>query len=372
MRNLNKMVLLFLLAMSFSTTSGCTGDDSVTPRPRVEPKEDKGLIALNNDNIHVMGVRYISRTPEKLSFNRFSDEVLNLSNQERRFSTHYAGATTGISLQFKTRSSSIHMTFSREPGMNGGGAFKVLRDGEDLEIISFEGTVNEPIQIDLNSLPTDKEYIYEVILPCYTNVSLTKLELDEESSLVAYEPTSKKVYISFGDSITHGAGQEGATYLTYPYLLAQKLDMHLYNLAVSGAKISMPMAETAKDLPQADIITILIAYNDFSSGNRTAAQIDNDYRRFLAEVRKNQPSAEIYCITLTYTTNTSNATTGLTPGEVREVVKNIVTEYQAADSKLHLIEGDNIITSVADMVDRVHLNVAGAGKLADGLYDIID
>ncbi|NGM60861.1 SGNH/GDSL hydrolase family protein [Sphingobacterium sp. SGG-5] len=370
-KSLHAIVLLFLITTAFPLASGCKEDKNITPRPKVEAKEETGLITLSNTNIHVMGARYVSRTPAKLSFTRFSGQTLALPSEVRRFSTTYALATTGISLQFKTRSSSIHLTFSRESGMNDSGSFQVLRDGVNFKTVEFVGAVNTPMQIELNALPTDKEYVYEVILPCYTNVSLTKLELDGESSLVTYVPTPKGIYISFGDSITHGAGQGGATYLTYPFLLAQKLDMSLYNLAISGAKISIPMAETAKELPQADIITVLIGYNDFSSGNRTATEIDNDYRLFLTEIRNNQPSAEIYCITALYTTNTSNATTGMTAEELRDVVKDIVTEYQATDNKLHLIEGDKIITSSAQLADRVHLNVIGASTLANGLYEKI-
>ncbi len=369
--HISLFTILFSMVLVFSLASGCKADKTITPRPKVEAKEETGAITLSNTNIHVIGAKYITRTPTKLSFKRFSDAALALPSDVRRFSTTYALATTGISIQFKTRSSSIHLTFSRESGMNDRGSFQVLRDGTAFKTISFEGSVSSPIQIELNALLTDKEYVYEIILPCYTNVSLTKLELDGASSLATYVPTPKGVYISFGDSITHGAGQEGATYLTYPFLLAQKLDMNLYNLAISGAKISIPMAEAAKDLPQADVITVLIGYNDFSSGNRTAAQIDNDYRLFLTEIRNSQPSAQIYCITALYTTNTSNATTGMTAEELRNVVKDIVTEYQATDNKLHLVEGDKIITSSAQLVDRVHLNVAGAGKLADGLYDTI-
>ncbi len=371
-KHLHIFTILFSMALIFPLASGCKTDKTVTPRPKVEAKEETGSISLNNSNIHVIGAKYVFRTPEKLSFKRFSEQTLNLPSDIRRFSTTYALATTGISIQFKTRSSSIHLTFSRESGMNDRGSFKVLKDGADLKTISFEGTVTAPIQIELNALPTDKEYVYEIILPCYTNVSLTKLELDGKSSITAYAPALKGgVYISFGDSITHGAGQGGATYLTYPFLLAQKLDMNLYNLAVSGAKISMPIAEMAKEMPQADVITIMIAYNDFSSGNRTAAQIDNDYRMHLTEIRNNQPSAEIYCITLLYTTNVLNTTTGLTPDEVRDIVKDIVTEYQTTDNKLHLIEGDKIITSSTQLADQVHLNVAGASKLADELFNII-
>lgn len=369
-KNLHGMpVMLCSIAVLFSVLIACKDKVDAAPRPEVPVKD--GTVRLDNTNIHVMGAGYVARTPQKLSFKRFSEDALNLPAEIRRFSTTYALSTTGISLQFKTKSSSISLTFSSEDGMKEKGAFKILRDGVELKVVTFEEPVSQPIQIELKSLPTDKEYVYEVILPSYTNFYLTKFDLDGVNGLASYTPITKKIYMSFGDSITHGYGQNGCSYLTYPYLLAQKLNMKLYNVAVNGAKISIPTAEMAKDLPQADVITTLIAYNDFSSGNRTGAQINSDYRAYLTELRKSQPSAEIYCITMLFTTNATNATTGLTAAEVRTIVKNIVTEYQAKDTKLHLVEGDKIITSTTQLVDRVHLNVAGASKMCDGLYDII-
>src|SRR5690606_28538084 len=110
-KNLHAIVLLFLITTAFPLVSGCKEDKNITPRPKVEAKEETGLITLSNTNIHVMGARYVSRTPTKLSFTRFSEQTLSLPSEVRRFSTTYALATTGISLQFKTRSSSIHLTF---------------------------------------------------------------------------------------------------------------------------------------------------------------------------------------------------------------------------------------------------------------------
>ena len=162
---------------------------------------------------------FLSRTHViKLFYKRFSEEVLNAPAAIRRFDTNVALSTSGISIQFKTKSSFIHLTFSPETGLNEKGAFKILKDGTDFQTITFDGPVNQPIQIKLSALPTDKEYVYEIILPSYANLSLTKLEIDGDSDLVAYTPKPKRVYIGFGDSITHGRGQDGCTFLTYPYL----------------------------------------------------------------------------------------------------------------------------------------------------------
>ena len=361
-------VLIFSMALVFALLPGCKKSGEAATETKTGGVR---IVSLDNPNIHVFGAAYISRTPGKLTFKRFSANTVNAPNDSRRFPATNALSTSGISIQFKTRSSSFHMTFTSEAGMDDKGSFKVLKDGIDFKIVSFEGPLRLPVQIELTDLPTDKDYIYEIILPSYTNVSLTKLELDGVSDLMSYTPAPKGLYMSFGDSITHGSGQEGCSYLTYPFLLAQKLNMNLYNLGISGARISMPIAEMSKELPKADIITILIGFNDFSSGNRTATQIESDYRAYLTEIRKNQPLAEIFCITLLHTDKVSNTTTGLLPNHVRNIVKNIVTEYQVTDSKLHIVEGDKIIPSTDYLIDHVHLNIEGASVLANGLYQEI-
>lgn len=357
--------LLFSIIIVLSLLTSCKEKVDASPRPRVPAKD--GIVKLDNPNIYINGAAYVSSTSSKLSFKRFSDNALNASTDIRRFDPNVALSTSGISIQFKAKSSLINLIFTPETGLDEKGAFKILRDGIELQTIQFNGPVSQPIDISLKSLPIDKEYVYEIILPSYVNISLTKLELDKGSELISYTPTPKKVYISFGDSITHGRGQDGCTFLTYPYLLSQKLNMTLFNLGIGGARISMPVAETSKDLPKADLITILIGFNDYEGANQTATQFELNYKAYLSEIRKNHPMAEIYCITLLYTTRTSNTTTGLTPDVFRNVVKNIVSEYQANDSKIHLIEGDKI-TSATDLVDRVHLNIDGADRLANQLY----
>ncbi|TZF82526.1 SGNH/GDSL hydrolase family protein [Pedobacter sp. BS3] len=330
-------------------------------------------VPLDSKNIHVTGAAYIFRNPEKLSFQRFSDEVLKAPDDIRMFSVKTASSTSGIILQFKTKSLFVHLTFSPEPGLGEKGSFKILKDGAELKIVSFDAAAaKQDIQVNLDSLNTAKESVYEVILPSYTNVSLTHFEIDNSSDLASYQPAKRKVYIGIGDSITHGRGQDGASYLTYPFLVSEKLNMDFYNLAIGGAKVSIPVAEMTKDLPKADVITVLIGYNDLNAAGHSAGQFEKDYREYLSKIRKNQPKAKIFCITLLYTKRKENPKTHVTPDDFRGVIKKVVTEYQARDKKLYLIEGDKI-TSLAnlqpgDKTDPVHLTVKGAALFADALY----
>lgn len=328
-------------------------------------------IPLNNKNIHVVGAAYIFRSPGKLFYKRFSEKTLTAPEEIRMFKTITALTTAGISIQFKTNSSFIHLTFSPQPGRNEGGFFRVLKDGEVFKTIAFKSPGENDINIQLDSL-SSKMAVYEIILPTYTNLALTGLEIADGSKLVAFHSAKRKTYLAFGDSITHGRGQGGASFLTYPFLLSQKLNMNFYNLAIGGSKVSIPIAEMSEDLPKADVITLLIGYNDMNGGGHNLERFENDYRSFLSILRKNQPKAKIFCITLTYTKRKENPKTHLTPDDFRRVIEKVVTEYQASDKKLYLIKGDEI-TSAENLqpgsnTDAVHLTVKGARLFADALY----
>ena len=52
------------------------------------------------------------------------------------------------------------------------------------------------------------------------------------------------------NSVLIALGQDGASYLTDPYILSQKLNMELYNLGIGGSRIALPIAKMALDLPK--------------------------------------------------------------------------------------------------------------------------
>lgn len=342
-------------------------------------------IPLNDKNIHVSGAGYIFRSPAKLFCKRFSDPLLSkrfsdsllkLPPQERIFSVQTASSTSGIKIQFKTKSSTISLTFTQEDGLKEKGYFGIIRNGVFYKEIPFDATaLHQLVNITLDSLAVDKEYIYEIILPSYSNFSLTGMELDDAARLSGFQPVKKKIYISFGDSITHGRGQDGASYLTYPYILSQKLNMELYNLGIGGSRIALPIATMASDLPKADVITILIGYNDLNGANKTVERFEKEYRDFLAITRNKQPGAKIFCISLLYTKKTENPVTHATPDEFRGSLEKLISGLRKSDKKLFFVPGEKI-TSLNNLrpgeaTDPVHLTVVGAKLFADVLYDVL-
>ncbi len=351
----------------------------------VSPVAVAKTIPLNSNNIHVSGAGYIFRSPAKLFCKRFSDSLLGkrfsdsllgLPPEERMFPIETARSTSGIKIEFKTKSSKIRLTFTQEQGLHEKGYFGIMRDGIFYKAIPFNATaLYQTVEVVIDSLPVNKDCIYTVILPSYSNFSLTGLALDSNSKLSNYKPERKKIYIAFGDSITHGRGQEGASYLTYPYLLSQKLNMELYNLGIGGSRIALPIAKLASDLPKADVITILVGYNDFNGANKTVEQFEKEYRAFLSILRTKQPKSSIFCISLLYTKKTENAKTHATPAEFRASLEKLIGDFKKEDKKLFLIPGEKI-TSLKNLqpgedTDPVHLTITGAKLFAEELYNVI-
>lgn len=335
-------------------------------------------IPLNHPNIQVMGANYVYPSVEKLHYCRFSEVTLNAPLQNKMFNPENAKTNSGIKIRFKTASPFVNLTFMPQAGSNRGSEFAVLQNGELAGKFDFKGEASKKEMIlKIINIYTEQETLFEVVLPSLSNVALTKLEIDDLQELGACTPERRPIYLALGNSITHGVGQGSASYLTYPYLLAENLGFDYYNLAVGGAKISQAIATQTAEMPQADIITILIGYNDLHFNNKTVAEYTSSYQAYLSEIRKNQPNARIFCISLTHTRSTGNEKTRVTPDDYRKALKTIVETFQSnGDDKLVFVAGDKI-TSEANLnldnpEDRTHMSIKGAAMFADELNKIIN
>ena len=216
-----------------------------------------------------------------------------------------------------------------------------------------------------------------MVLPSFCHVALTELSILGPSKLSACTAEKRPIYLAIGNSITHGVGQGSATFLTYPYLLARKLNVDYFNLAVGGAKISPAIAQQLAEMPQADIITILIGYNDMMFDSKSVKEYVAAYTKYVKTIRTHQPNAKIYCISLTHTRASGNVRSGVVPEEYRVALKQLVDKcISKGDNKIVFVAGD-AITSEANLrqdllKDKVHFSIEGARLFADALYRIIE
>lgn len=332
-------------------------------------------VPLNDPNIHVLGAGYVYPSDKKLFYGRFSPIILALPDDVKGFNSDNARTNSGIRIMFKTNSNHITLTFALETGANRGSDFAVLQNGIFYRNYAFKPTQRDSIVISIKSVNPGKAVVYEIVLPSFSATSLVDFNIDNNAILIPFSQ-QKKIYLAFGDSITHGTGQIPSAYKSYPYLLSKELDVDYYNLAVGGAKISLQVAEMSKELPMASIATVLIGYNDLVSQNKKADQFITDYRIFLDALRKSQPVADVFCISLLYTKTTTSKDGLTTPDEYRIALKNLIEDMSKTDKKLFFIPGDKI-TSAANLQplggkDPVHLTETGAALFADTLYKQIN
>ena len=175
-------------------------------------------------------------------------------------------------------------------------------------------------------------------------------------------------YLAVGDSITHGSGMP-RTDQAYPWILAEDKGWHLFNLGVSGSRVT-PVFGSMFDSEPLDVVTILWGHNDFTAVNNLPLFISN-YEEFLTNLRQNHPTTPIYCMTLTASTVEEEGSNGYTRQQYRQAVRDIVAARQAAgDDHIHVIEGLEI-SSTDDLRDTVHFSEAGNANVAANLMAII-
>jgi len=329
-------------------------------------------ISPADTRIQVRGAKYVERSGNGLRMHRFRQDILNLDRSELGLNPDKARNTTGVVLAFRTESKNISLTFEKVPGKHRGAEFGVFENGKLTQEFKFPNA-QETMQLHIKS-EAQGSSLFEVALPSWSNVQLVEMEIDDGATLIA-PATPQKIYVALGDSITHGVGQGSATHRTWPFLLSRKLDMELYNLAVGGGKISVPVGNMLTDWETIDLITILVGYNDLHFGKKSPQQYRDDYAKLLDAIRAHHPDTPIYCISLLYTKKPTNETTGHTVSEFRSALSNLAKDRQLWDKRLYFIEGEKVTSEDNLRSDRpqdpVHLGVEGAEMLADKMVSMI-
>ena len=332
-------------------------------------------IAPDAEAITVKGAKYISQADGLVRYGRFDMSLADTPKKEMGFNWQKGQATTGVRMFFRSDSPRITLTFEHDAkDLNRGTDYGVFIDGKFSKSYTFfkkEGLENV---IVINSSSKEMKN-YEITFPTMSNPRFKGMVIEDGAKLKPVEEKNKKVYVAMGDSITHGQGQKNATYKTYPYLLANALDVDYYNLAVGGGKISMLAAKQLKDWKKIDLMTVLIGYNDWVFDGKTPDIYKTKYREFLKEIRSHHPETKVYCISLLYTKNTKSRKLGdkYQADDYRSELASLVKELQeAGDKNLYFIAGDQITSAknlqgAVQPKDPVHLGIPGAAMLADEL-----
>jgi arylsulfatase A-like enzyme/lysophospholipase L1-like esterase len=328
-------------------------------------------VPLTSSNLYVQGAKFVNIDGNGMNFHRFDAGIISGATAVN-VNAGKAKTTSGVKLSFYTRSDTVKLYFDYIAGdENRNSRFGLYQNGARVDTPYFAKTETN-IVITLTSLGAPGELVrHDVVLPNWSNPILSKMELKTGEVLEAGNPYPAKKMVVLGDSISHGTGQ-GASYLTYPYLAAEQMDVELFNMAVGGGKIAPEVADLLQHFGPVDAIWVLAGYNDWQGSSETITSITNDYESLLATIRLRQPDAQVFCSTLTYTTNLDDPESGVTAIEHRAGVSAVVNaRITAGDTKLHLIQGDDY-SDATYLNDAVHFNEPGAAMFATNVVAIMD
>ena len=274
----------------------------------------------------------------------------------------------GVVIRFKTSSPTITLLMSenevtpynqrRWPFQQYG----LYRDGEWIGVFHGERSSGRAQILDADN---GISHTYEVVLPHQLALVFRGLELSKGKSLEAIEPLKKPVYVSIGNSITHGEGQTGA-FQGFAWKIARAMGWELINLSIGGSTISPEMVSLNFKEKRVDVVSVEWGYNDWASEYFTLAKQTPLYTKMLSNIRSAQPNARIYLIT-PFATTTAR---GLPAGEgsledYRQMMRDAAAKMvKGGDNKIFVIEGEGVSTTKDLTTDGIHLSPEGAARVA--------
>ncbi len=205
--------------------------------------------------------------------------------------------------------------------------------------------------------------LYRVFIPYDWGHVICGIEGD--ISLPKSYQVPKKTLLSYGSSITHGAGSSMPT-SGYAFCLARKLGMDLRNLGMAGAAhMDEAMAEyIAKQKWDIAILELGINVTDW-----TMKAFEEKARNFIHTIASAHPDRPIYCISM-FTSYADFIIPEQIQG-MRKVLHLIVEELKLP--LLHYVDGSKCLPDLTGLTsDALHPSNAGMASIAEYLYQQIN
>ncbi|MFI3213540.1 MAG: SGNH/GDSL hydrolase family protein [Eubacteriales bacterium] len=192
----------------------------------------------------------------------------------------------GIRFSFYTESDNVNMRFRLFNFIRPQASFSLMENDEMMEEIIVTDQME---RVDICYRKKNKGQVkIDLYLPHMVAVSLMKFDVNDAISV----PKKEKTLLSFGDSITQGAGCEICA-RSYTNQLSIELGMELYNKGVGGYIFD---ADSIERTVEPDIITIAYGTNDFSRWHDLEKTI-SDARKYCAKIKELFPDVPVYMMT---------------------------------------------------------------------------
>lgn len=291
-----------------------------------------------------------------------------VANVEIRFLLE--GDSFEITLFSDTKGLSMHVSWGDFPEK---GSYEI---GEKPTTIRV--TKQEKIKHLNHDKYNDSEFSHNLIRVMFSgdyNLPVYFHDIDGEGiSLPSTEDTPDRLMLSYGTSITHGAGCT-TPYLTYPYQAARQLGMDLVNLGVSGgAFCEKSVADHIASRSDWDIATISISVNMYNNPNYSFGEFARRAEYMIKTISNVHPNKPIFCITMfpffedmgIYSEKSDK-----NPEAHRQVIRDIVKEISS--NNVFVLEGKDLLTDITLLSpDLLHPTDLGMIEIGRNLASCIE
>ena len=326
-------------------------------------------ITPDHPNFRFDGTLEQDISSSKASFYRFKKNYA-INSVSGYYSHLPAQSTSGVQVVFKTASPTLNVFFqkdaARSPASAYWSSFDVYQNGV------LVGQYENDYEFTLTNA-TGKSAEWLITLPTGTAAELVKLEIVDGYNLEAVSPNNKPIYVAIGNSMTMGTGTVyHHTPHTYPWIIADSLNYHLYNWGIGGSAIYDQVLSNFDGTITPDLITVLWGYNDVHFGGDTNSLETKslvNYKSLIEGLLTRFPAACIAAILPIYAINNENPSypTTRTMSILRQRQSEILNTIKALHSNLTIVDG--LLYSDASSLhsDNVHPSITGNKRLAEGI-----
>lgn len=315
---------------------------------------------IEDERIRIIGAPYVVQTDAGWEFLRFAPELLIVAKPgSHGFNPEKARSTSGVRLEFCTAGDAATLSFDAKKRSQ----FSVFVNGElqSRQRLSANGELKFGIS-QAGGAPSH----VSVLFPVWESPILTTFTLDGGEGLSECRHQNQRgVFVSLGDSITHGRGQTHSDE-TWGALAAQQMGLNYYNLAVGGSKANSVLAGEVKAISNIEIVSILWGYNDWNAG-KSPDEFTKDVSAAIQTVRAWHPEADIVVISPLPTLRTESKKSGdtYTLEDFREALAaKVEIMVGQGDTSLHMMTETQLLLNDEHLSDIVHLSPEGAKVLA--------
>ncbi|MBO5505680.1 MAG: hypothetical protein J5984_04305 [Clostridia bacterium] len=266
--------------------------------------------------------------------------------------------TTGIKLVFETDSK--YFAFDYNAGYVTGNSCEVYVDGEKQGGLNFETDFISGVYY--HSLDGGKHKV-EIYFP---NSQMGIKNFTVEKGKLFETVPEKEEILFLGDSITEGIGIANIS-KTYPQIVAEALDMTLYNQGVASYTHD---ERTIDEIGEADpeIVFVAMGVNEVFQSNMEE-NLKGKVEKYYEKLLKTFPDSKIYVMTPLTAFDRDYKKVQV----VREIIKEVVSKYEG----ITVINGEEILSPQMCFEDRellsdyVHPSDKGAKVIAEKLIEIM-